>query len=335
MTSPTADESPVARDPLTQQAWEWLRLLNSGHATERDEQRFRQWLAASPAHRAVHEEVVRRWAVLRPAAGQLLRGNAELRAAHARLKRSGKPDRRGRRAFLGAAAGAVAAAGVAVAYPPLGLWPAPSEWGADYRTARGEQRTLALAEHVSVVLNTATSARRQVSAGALVGLELLSGEAAVDLAGGARSFAVTAGAGSAHAQSGSFDVRRLEGGKVCVTCVEGAVRLEHAAGGLILQARQQVVYDPATVGAATRVDLDEVSAWRDGILVFRHTRLPQVLDEINRYRPGRVVLMNDAARREMVTGHFRIASLDLALTQLQHVFGLDARALPGGVLILT
>lgn len=60
-----------------------------------------------------------------------------------------------------------------------------------------------------------------------------------------------------------------------------------------------------------------------------------MLSEINRYRPGRVVLMNQAVQNGPVSGRFLIASLDSALAQLQQMFDLHARRLPGGVLVLS
>ncbi|WP_198086656.1 hypothetical protein [Variovorax sp. E3] len=60
-----------------------------------------------------------------------------------------------------------------------------------------------------------------------------------------------------------------------------------------------------------------------------------MLDEINRYRPGRVVLMVDALRGKTVTATFKLDRLDLALLQMQHSFSLSARSLPAGVLVLS
>ena len=45
--------------------------------------------------------------------------------------------------------------------------------------------------------------------------------------------------------------------------------------------------------------------------------------------------MNDGVRDKPVTGSFYVASLERALTQLQHTFGLQARSLPGGLFILS
>ena len=330
MKTPMDDrtESPAE---LKRQAWDWLRLLHSGHANAEDARGFREWVRTSHVHQAMYDETRRRWEALKQPAGALLRSNPEVAAYYGGTRRV---PQRGRRAFLGAAASAVAVAGVAVVYPPLGLWPHPSEWGADYRTAVGEQRSLALGGGVDVTLNTRTTVRRQAGAGMTPGLDLLAGEVAVDLTGAGQPFLVTAAAGRAVAALGRFEVRYLDD-KVCVTCVAGTVRVEHAAGDRLLQAGQRTIYDSVAVSGVSGVDSDEVSAWRKGVLVFRQTRLGDALEEINRYRSGRVVLMNDVARQKSVSGHFFIASLDLALTQLQHVFGLEARAFPGGLLVLS
>jgi transmembrane sensor len=316
---------------LEQQAWVWLRRLNSGDVKPWDAEAFKRWLRTSPAHKDAFSAARREWDLIKPAAGGVLRSNARAAALHEQALRGPKL---GRRAFLGAAAGAAALAGVAVAYPPAGLWPSPAEWGADYRTATGEQRTLALAEQVTVTLNTQTSIRRRNAGGQTTGIDLLTGEAAIDLAAVGKPFAVSAGAGRSLAESGRFEVRHLDG-KVCVSCIEGSVRVEHPAGFRTLQARQQTVYDNTSVSSIAGIEPAEVSAWRKGELVFRQTALAQVLDEINRYRPGRVVLINTAARSKPVSGSFDIALLNAALVQLQRTFDLNARALPGGVVILS
>ncbi|MDC8757656.1 FecR family protein [Janthinobacterium fluminis] len=326
-TPPPVDE----RAALAAQAWDWLRLLNSGDAVAEDADRFRGWVRSSPAHRTAYNEARRRWDGFRQPAGALLRSDPAVAAFfRPRAQRLPAP---GRRAFLGGAV-AAAVAGAAVLRPPLGLWPAPAEWGADERTATGEQRALALAGGVTVTLNTRTSVRRQTAGDATVGLELISGEAAVDVRGAAQVFAVVAGAGRSVAGFGQFEVRHLDG-RVCVTCLDGSVRVEHPAGVRALRARQQTVYDAHAVGEVSGVDAAAVPAWRSGVLVFNETRLADALDEINRYRPGRVVLMNQAARGQAVSGRFAIAALDLALAQLQHVVGLRARTLPGGLTILS
>lgn len=343
---PADDPGHAVPDVLREEARIWLGRLALAEVTQMDMQAFKRWQRSSPAHEVAFDEARRQWHAMKLAIDGGLRADPKAAMRYRQLAqgtpRTPRAMQPGRRAFLGAAMSAAAVAGVAVvAYPPLGLWPAPGAWGADERTATGEQRTLGLANHVRVTLNTQTSVRRETSAsGETTGIDLLAGEAAIDLQAmqesGGRPFVVTAGAGRSSAQGASrFQVRHLHGSKVCVTCIEGSVQVAHAAGHKLLQARQQTVYDATSLGGVQAIEPTDLSAWRKGELVFRQTPLAQVLDEINRYRPGRVVLMADARRDSAVSGRFAIAVLDEALLQIQHSFDLRARALPGGLLVLS
>jgi transmembrane sensor len=327
------DEHENTPDELHRQAWVWLRLLKSDTVRQWDAERFKHWLDSSPAHKAAFNAARAQWDSYTPAAAAL--GRTLPRRAPPRVRVAG------RRAFLGTmVAGGATLAVAAIVHPPAGLWPSPGEWGADYSTATGEQRAITLAGRVHVTLNTQTRIRTDHAANAAEasGIELLSGEAAVDLpanAGrGGTAFVVVAAGGTSSSTSGRFEVRNLDG-RVCVTCVAGTVRVDHPMGRRLLRGGQQTVYERHRLAGVTMVDATNVSAWRNGELVFRQTRLSVVLDEINRYRPGRIVLMNDRVRNQPVSGSFFIASLDRAIAQLQYSFDLQARALPGGLLILT
>ncbi|RIX83282.1 FecR family protein [Acidovorax cavernicola] len=328
----THSPSPTLPETLREDAQAWVRKLHSGAATQWDAQAFRRWRDASPLHQAAFVEARQQWRMLQPALNTLVRTDAEAARLHRETLR--KPAA-SRRAFLGMA-GAAAAAGVAgvAVYSPLGLWPAAHEWNADWRTAAGEQRAIALSDQIGVTLNTRTSIRRLTSDGETVGLDLLSGEAAIEMPGSTRSFSVVAGAGRSIAESARFEISHLEG-RVCVTCLAGRVRIEHPAGDRLLLARQQAVYREHSISGIAAIDPEVASAWQRGELVFKQTPLSMVLDEINRYRPGRVVLMVDSLRDKTVTATFKLDRLDLALLQMQRSFGLNARSLPAGVLVLS
>ncbi|PIF73886.1 FecR family protein [Variovorax sp. 54] len=319
-------------ETLREDARAWVRKLHSGAATQWEAQAFRRWRDASPLHQAAFIEARQQWRVLQPALNRLVRTDAEAANLHRETLR--KPEA-GRRAFLGVA-GAAAAAGVAgmAVYSPLGLWPAANEWRADWRTAAGEQRAITWSDQIGVTLNTRTSIRRVASDDQAEGLELLNGEAAIEMLPGTRHFSVVAGAGRSIGESARFEISRLEG-RVCVTCLAGRVRIEHPAGDRLLLARQQAVYRDHSISGIAAADPEVASAWRRGELVFKQAPLSVVLDEINRYRPGRVVLMVDSLRGKTVTATFKLDRLDLALLQMQRSFGLNARSLPAGVLVLS
>lgn len=333
----SAEHEPHHGEDLQQQAWDWLQRLRSLQVSTQDADAFKAWLATSPAHADAYRAARQRWSRFKPLAGELLRTDPETAAYHARTMRRPSGPSMGRRAFLGAAVGGVAAAAaVAVIHPPAGLWPALREWDADLRTGTGEQQAVTLAGQIQLTLNTRTSIRHHAEQdGGAAGIDLLEGEAAVDLpGGGSRPFLVAAGAGVSRSTSGRFEVRYLDG-KVCVTCIDGELSVEHPGGTRRLRAREQVIYVDDALGNVVVADPARVSAWRRGELVFEQARLDEVIAEINRYRPGRVILRNDSVRAQRVSGIFLIASLDQALSQLQHTFDLSARKLVGGYLLLS
>jgi len=312
---------------IQREAQAWLRRLTSGEATQLDVDGFRRWRGSSPAHGQAFAEARRVWNMLDPAAARLV--SAGLGAVPA-----APADRAWRRrAFLGAALGAAGAAGVA-AVAPLSLWPGVGEWGADYRTGTGEQRRLDFTDQARVELNTRTALNRYEVDGRMRGVRLIQGEAAVDLPASSTPFDVVAGAGHVIGEAGGFIVRHLDGSS-CVTCIEGLVRVEHPRGVRQLAGGQQLSYDDAAVRDVATVNPEEWSAWRQGLLVFRKAPLSRVIDEINRYRSGKVVLWADALRDREVSGRFSIASLDTVLLQIQRSYGLRSQSLPGGVLILS
>lgn len=341
MTTPQPAGNPTqGNEVLRQEARIWLARLAGGDVRRVDLQAFRRWQSLSAGHIEAFDEAKRQWHAMRPATGELLHRDQEVGARHRALMQgdAGRHGRAhmlaGRRAFLGAGLSAAAVAGVAAVYPPFGLWPSAGTWTADYRTATGEQRDIALAGRVNVVLNTQTSVRRQISDGRTSGLKLLTGEVAVDLTSSRDTFAVVAGAGRSVADTGRFEVRYLDG-RVCVSCIEGTVRVQHPAGERRLASGEQTVYRDDVIGGIASIEPASVSAWRRGELVFRQTPLAKVIEEINRYRPGRVVLLAESRRSDPVSGRFSTAILNEALLQIERSFGLTSHALPGGLLLLS
>src|SRR5262249_27120317 len=144
------------------------------------------------------------------------------------------------------------------------------------------------------------------SADGVPGLELISGEAqvAVGRAPGA-PFAVKAGAGRALITSGRLNLRHL-GGQVCVACLEGRAEVEHPAGRLQLGPGSEVAYTADGIGAVKAADLAVVAGWREGLLIFRDAPLQHVVDELNRYRKGKIVLLDTLLAKRPVYGVFQL-----------------------------
>ncbi|RIX81992.1 FecR family protein [Acidovorax cavernicola] len=335
-----AAHTPTDRAALDAQAHDWLVRLTSGRATTGDAQDFRRWCARSPEHAQAMTEATRLWDLTRPAAEAVARrvpvADAAPRAATAIA--ASRPPAFGRRHFLGAALAAGAAAFVVVR-PPAGLWPALSDMTADYRTGTGEQRRVVLADAAVVEMNTQTSLNLARGAeGEPPALDMLGGEAQVLLDAARRTpFTMTVGGARLVAAAASRFNVRATGGEVCVTCFAGSVELRDGERVLVAGQAQQIRYGSRGSGeaeVARAPDLAAVSAWRERVLVFDDTPLAAVVDEINRYRPGRLIVTRAELGRRKVQARLRLDELPHVETLIAVSYGAKLTSLPAGIVLL-
>lgn len=313
---------------LDREAHRWVTLLVSGEASTSDAEALKQWCQQSPAHERAFAAATRRWKNFGPAGRALL--------DQGRVPAWLPPEPMvSRRAMLGGmGVGLAGAASYAIIQPPLGLWPSLSELTADYRTATGEQRKIMLTGNVSVQLNTQTSIAIPTSSGETDEVKLIAGEASFAIPAAARKpLVVFAGDGRSVANRARFDVRNV-GATVCVTCLDGEVQIEQGRDTAVIGARQQLRYNVRGLQTARKIDLDEYTAWQEGMLVFRLTPLVDVIAEINRYRPGRVVLISPDLGSSPVNGRFHIQRIDDVLVWIEQAFSIRVRSLPGGLVLL-
>ncbi|MDD0974703.1 FecR family protein [Pseudomonas fontis] len=300
---------PSPDSNLHSQAQDWLVLLTSGQATEADARALRQWCAKSPAHAQAFASTRHLWQQLEPAARQASRV-LPLRQM-------------GRRAFLG---GAIAASAAFVLLRS-NLLDGLGQPAADFQTAVGEQRQVALGQDVALELNTQTRISRQGGAA----ITLLDGEVEVQAQAAVQ---VQAGAGLLSAQQARFNVRQA-GEVVCVTCLSGQVQVLWQGRSLALASGRQLSYDRQQAGEPQVFDPVQVMAWREQLLVFHDTPLSQVIDEINRYRPGVLLLLNPELGRRKVQARFTLAQLPGVAGLIRDAYGVRCTELPGDVVLIS
>jgi transmembrane sensor len=312
-------------DRAQREALDWLRRLTSGQVTRADLDALESWRAESPRRRRALAEANLLWDVLHKV------------ACEADAPKLAQPFLRrpvGRRAVL---AGATAVAGVAylAMRPPFHLWPAVSELMASYRTATGERRQLAIGSEITVEMDTQTSLTAPTAGDRLYSLELVSGQLAVLVqAEASRPVVIAAAGGQSRANQANFDIRR-DGSSVCVTCAEGAVQVSYGTVAVTLGPGQQVSYDNRDLGPVVAADPTVVTAWQRGLLIFRDVPLAEVIEKVNRYRPGRIILLNEALAKRRVVAGFRLDQIDDVVSYIRQAFGARVRSLPGGVVLLS
>lgn len=331
---PARGRSTSGRDKiLQQQAIAWLSLLSSGNATVADGEALKQWCRQDEANARAYADAARLWQMLTPLA-------AGMSAPALPIAGSARTPAIGRRALIG---GAMAAAAVGVTYtalhPPFGLWPSMAELAADIRTGTGERRRVDIARGIAVDLNTRTSLRLGHLSGRLEGksteVELVAGEAEVAAELHAEDACmVVAGGIRTTVQNARIDVRIDEDGRVRMLCLNGAVELPHPIRVVTLSKGLQATYDARSVTTAEAADPATVMAWQQGRLVFRRTPLSLLIAEVNRYRPGRLVLLDAALGQRVIDATFQIGHLDNVLVYLQQAFDARVRRLPAGIVLI-
>lgn len=311
---------------LLDRAIDWVALLRSGRATTEDADQLQRWRALSPAHEAAFRQAARLYRDLGTMGAEIERRKIRQFVPRAAMTR---------RALIGGAL-AASVAGYMAVKPPLELWPSLAEMSADYRTAKGEQRDIALADNVSLKLNTQTSVAVRGS-GTSPRIELISGEAAItSQRAPSEPLVVMVAGGEISSAAGEVNIRCIDG-VVLATCIQGSIRVNHGGRSVDLVGGQQIAYSASEpLGKpAPVIDPAGLSAWRERLLIFKDKPLAAVVSEINRYRPGKIVVTNADLGQRLVNGTFHTDKLDDFVAQVGQLYAVKVRSLPGGVVLLS
>jgi transmembrane sensor len=329
LTSPSADRArKVARELI-------LRLA-SGDITREQMTAMRDWLAADRMHQAAFEAERAVWRALAPLRDSLahsLTASPSAPAA-ARIGVLSAVRRHPRWVAAGAALAACLMFFI-VAGDVL------TRLRADHVTGVGEVAQFKLPDGSVAVLNT-DSAISVRYAGSERRIDLLRGEAWFKVRKDAsHPFRVHAQDGVAEAVGTAFGVRRgddnvtisVTEGVVAVTAPEQAPPSEpqpvKVAAGL------QSSYVPGHApGAATAFDAQVALAWRARRIVIDDMPLNAAIDELNRYRSGRIVLMDSAHGNAHVSGVFAVNQLDQGVAGLAVTQGLSVTYVTPYLMIL-
>tara|TARA_B100000965_G_scaffold12060_1_gene9182 strand:+ start:832 stop:1779 length:948 start_codon:yes stop_codon:yes gene_type:complete len=295
-------------------AQDWFLRLREGDMTTAERQAFEAWRAADPRHARAYDEVADLWRDMAPLNPMF----AEERAIPAN-------DNRARRWVLGGLIAACLALVVAGA-----AWDLPLRLQADSFTDVGEQREVTLPDGSVAFLNTDTAIAVDFS-GPRRRITLLKGEALFQVTKNPnRPFDVEAKDGRARAVGTAYAVRAI-GDHVQVMVTEGTVRVSAPIGGgqesgVVLNAGDQVAYRQG--GAPETVvhhapDAMPGLAWRRGMIVLEAVPLGEAFSEIDRYRPGKILLLADVAKTQPVTARVAISSLDGGIRALAATHGLS------------
>ncbi|MEM8498260.1 MAG: FecR family protein [Pseudomonadota bacterium] len=301
----------------------WFLRLEQDDMNPSEEDAFVEWLNASATHQTALAEVEQLWMEL----GEL---NATRHVNEAMAEEATatadtvplEPAKSTRGSKSGRwQQGLALAASVLFALVFGGdmlLW-----WQSDYRTGVGETLALSLEDGSRIVLNTNSALAVQFD-GQTRSLSLLKGEAHFQVARDpARPFIVSANEVHTRALGTAFNVRLLDSGaEVVVTEHRVAVSFSDSAAALVeVDAGQKLAATSAALGSAVPVDTRRVQAWQQQRLIIQDRPLLEVIDELNRYYSGRMLIVDDELADLRVSGVFSTsdprATLDKMADTLQ------------------
>jgi len=308
---------PRDEDSRRADAADWVVRLQSGDLTEDQALAFDAWLGASDDNARAYDAAL----------GVMFEVEASAPRIAFDLRRLPAPRPTNHRRGWIVAGGMAAAATVALAVMPVSLLSAPPQ---TYTTAKGEHRTVMLADGTRVDLNagtrmTVTLARheRRVS--------MPEGEAVFDVASDhSRPFLIAAGDRTVRVVGTRFDVRRREG-QLSVTVDRGVVEVrpnEDARGRAFrLHPGQRLDHAEGAADAHVRaVEPADVYAWRTGRLIYRDQPLGDVVADLNQQYARQISLDDPALAATRFSGVLVLDDQDAVIRRLALLAPL--RALP-------
>ena len=238
-----------------------------------------------------------------------------------------------------------------------------------FQTGFGERRVVTLADGSQITLDSRTKVTVRYTADARI-LMLVRGQARFDVAHDvARPFTVTAEGHKVVATGTAFDVDLL-GPKLLVTLLNGHVvvlpqsaptipwmpnaasegaasatsagaesRALSAAGSatdhIYLDPGEQLVMSSGGAPRVSHVDVERVTAWERGEIVFDNEPLASVIQRMNRYGPRHIMAGDDRAANLRISGVFHEGDVDGFVSTIAAYLSVRAQERPDGDVVLT
>ena len=323
---------PITPTPAQEQAaLAWLSLLHDRPSTG-DQLTFSQWLRADPAHAQAYAQAQVIWELSESPARTL--ADEDALALQGYLQAMDAP----RRLPILHWSGGLALAACLLLMISLGTGWQAQRWlddlRADHVSAPGEVRTVTMADQSQVTLDADSAIVVDFSHGQRR-VKLIRGAAFFSVTHTGDPFVVAAEQGEARVLGTQFEVRRqLHGAQVTVLSGRVAVTADEHGQQQILTAGQQVAYADGTAEKLHAVDSEAQLAWRQGWLTYYKTTLADVVEDLRRYYPGRIVLLNDELAARKVSGSFPSKDPQAVLNSLQGVLGFEQHRVLGQLIIL-
>lgn len=288
-------------------ASDWVALLASKQASAADLRQLKAWLAADASHRREFDEARRLWTGMAPLEAPLVESLS-------------------RRRPIATPAGLAAAACLVIAILISQLV------SHDFTAPVGEVRQLALADGSQLWLDSGAAVDFEQRDGHRT-LRIARGRMHVAVAEHEAPFVVEAN-GAVIRDIGTAFTVDIGAPELQVVVTEGMVEVTARARSTMLAAGRAANFGPGESKMPYDFDVASEAAWREGRIVFDRTPLARVLRDVARYRSGGILILDDDASAQTVSGSIAIADVEGGLDSLVNAAGLRSIELPGLTIVL-
>jgi transmembrane sensor len=308
------DPRPSDPEQIRKDAAAWLSRLELGTA---DEAAFARWRDEHPTHALEFARAYANWEALRNVVSP-----DDLRV----------PARSFTRRHLLKVAGSAAALAAAGAF-----WSARDRGWTRIKTEVGEFRKLSLPDTSVIELNTDTELSWRSDRNRSV-IRLARGEISMTLRPGFDALLLSADL-VAHLLSGHYNARYVAD-VVRLTVMQGSARIE---GPLQSPGTTAPVVDPShtaslAAGGTVKIEiernLDGITAWQNGEIVFHDEPLVTAIAAYNRYLTKKITILAPEAQSERVSGRFTTTQPGAFLSAVSIALDLRTTETDGQYLIL-
>lgn len=319
-------QEPIDDDDVIDEATAWHLKIKDESATPQDHQAFQVWLNAIPSHYQAYQEAVHLW--------QAIEAPARLLAIQSSPSKPTRVTERARGWGWGWAAAALCVLCLLLSFE---LWREPGHWDhlmAATITAPGQTQHLQLTDGSTLLLD-GNSAIKADFKQTQRGLTLRRGRLWIDVAKDAqRPFLITAGDTLVRVVGTHFSVMR-SGDQVTVTVAEGQVAVSDSTDRqAMLVGGQQITVQNGALGPISSVELPLALSWREGRIVFDDAAMSEVVAQLERMLPGRLLLNTQAFDDVRLSGSFSANQPVALLDTLTNVFDITVHRLPGDIVWL-
>ena len=323
--------SVYREEEIAAKAIDWFVRLRSSSITEHERSKFEEWRTEHPDHAKAFLEAEQLWSAVKEPS----------QTVYAKQKQAEKIGRSFHSIFQRFMTRPVLSSvclgfgliligvGISVTIRNLPFWTS------DYHTKWASRKSITLTDNSQVLLNSRsafsvrfTDARRNI--------KLHAGEAFFDVVSDKRRpFIVETDFGHVEAIGTSFNVFQQQD-CTTVTVETGEVCLVSQGSGKIMNLTEgeNASFNANQCFPTKKTNLVRTLCWRQGKLAFDMASLTEVVTELNRYMPERVIIADSSIRNRIVSGVFNCDNPRATLQAMEEILNLVVRNPIPGLIVL-